>query len=140
MDADESLLLVDEASAPAPPSRVRLRKGPAPPGCCAICLSEVHRPGRLSGCNHRFCLVCIYKWAQQSNACPCCRAPFERLWDESDPTFVVEVEPQHGEGHRVALREALVLPVDPAEEVLDARVRGEREAVRDGEGRVRVAA
>ena len=61
-------------------------------GTCAICLAVPYRPARLDACTHQFCLACIYKWSQASNACPCCRAKFHVIVDESDPDCAIAVE------------------------------------------------
>ena len=61
-------------------------------GTCAICLAVPYRPARLDACTHQFCLACVYKWSQASNACPCCRAKFHTIVDESDPDCAIAVE------------------------------------------------
>jgi hypothetical protein len=61
-------------------------------GTCAICLAVPYRPARLDACTHQFCLACVYKWSQASNACPYCRAKFHTIVDESDPDCAIAVE------------------------------------------------
>ncbi len=44
---------------------------------CAICLENVRKEAKLSGCRHRYCMSCIKRWSKENNKCPQCRKSFE---------------------------------------------------------------
>lgn len=101
---EDSILINSEL--PQAELRGRLMRGPRPVATCSICLSPAVRPGCLDSCEHKFCLACIYRWTQQSNACPCCRQIFTCVWDEEDPSCMVEVEPPPAKPGDAAYEEA----------------------------------
>lgn len=41
---------------------------------CSICLKEYAIGPRTMTCSHVFCTPCIYKWLQNHDTCPYCRA------------------------------------------------------------------
>jgi len=43
---------------------------------CSICLKAIRRTKDTLDCNHSFHRRCIDYWAERSNTCPMCRAPF----------------------------------------------------------------
>ena len=97
---DDSILVGDEVDDGTASTHRRLQKTSAlPPGpTCSICLIQpLVRPAVLDSCNHTFCLVCIYRWSQQSNNCPCCRSVFAYVTDAADPSCCVEVAPRRRE-------------------------------------------
>jgi len=42
---------------------------------CGICMDNERQLYPLKRCHHLFCVLCIRRWAQESNACPVCRGP-----------------------------------------------------------------
>jgi len=62
---------------------------------CPICLCEVEHLAILP-CNHRFCYVCITKWAKSKLHCPLCKTEFSSIQHSNDPshvTFTTEILP-----------------------------------------------
>jgi len=45
---------------------------------CSICLDEpsIYEVASIDGCSHKFCFICIEKWADKENTCPLCRKRF----------------------------------------------------------------
>ena len=43
---------------------------------CSICLKAIRRTKDTLDCHHSFHRRCIDYWAERSNTCPMCRAPF----------------------------------------------------------------
>ena len=39
---------------------------------CSICFENIKDKTTLK-CDHSFCNLCISKWIEKSNSCPCCR-------------------------------------------------------------------
>lgn len=48
---------------------------------CCICMSDVEPLdlAHINGCEHRFCFVCIEKWAARENSCPLCKQRFTKI-------------------------------------------------------------
>jgi hypothetical protein len=43
---------------------------------CAICLGALDTPAIPDACNHWYCLICLYQWANISQHCPLCKRWF----------------------------------------------------------------
>jgi hypothetical protein len=67
----------------APPGYVEEEEDKKPPAneSCCICMCEVEPDdlAGVSGCEHRFCFVCIEKWAERENSCPLCKVRFSKI-------------------------------------------------------------
>lgn len=61
---------------------------------CTICQSVINEDdrGTIQSCNHRFCFVCIKKWAAECNTCPNCKKEFYAIKHKSGTMSVKKVK------------------------------------------------